>query len=817
MKNFSFKKILPYLVAVVIFVILASVYSAPVFKGQRMDMRQNDAMNYEGVSKELKDFHETTGEYSQWTGSVFGGMPAVQIFPGTTGNKIYPINGYFYNKIFTFPVGILFLYFLGFFVLLRVFRVNPWLSLAGAMAYAFSSYFFIILEAGHITKAFAIAYAPFVVAGIVMIYQRKYLWGTLLTAFFMSLEFVANHPQITYYMGLLMVVFGIVELIDTILKKTWKPFLKSTGCLVAALVISFGVNANVLLPSYEYLKETIRGKSELTSNQEIRTSGLDLDYATQWSYGKTETFTLMIPDFMGGANKRTPGKDSNVYDACIQKGVDRKQAAQIATDPRYTSMYWGTQPFTSGPVYVGAIVCFLFVLGLFLVKGRYKWWLLAATVLSIFLAWGKNFMPFTEFFMHNIPLYNKFRAVSMILVIAELTIPLLGFLSLKEIWDGTIDKKKALKGVLWSLIITGGLCLFFILFRNVLFNFSTVSKDEVSPDMWWLIDALSDDRSAMLLKDSLRSLAFIALAAASIFLYLKGKMNKTIFVVALSAFILIDMWTINKRYLNDDNFVSQKTSQNKFTMTAADEQILKDEDPNFRVFNQTVSPFNDATTSYHHKSIGGYHGAKLRRYQDVIDHHLSQGNIDVFNMLNTKYFISRTQDGIYFARPNPGAMGNAWFVDDYLIMENADEEIAALNTINPATTAVIDRRFDKQLENFTIQKDSLATIKFEEYQPNYLKYTTFSNTPQMAVFSEIYYDKGWNAYIDGTLSPHFRTDYILRGMVIPEGSHTVEFRFEPKTFQTAEKISLFFSLLVYVLLAAAVGFEVYKKFNGSKV
>jgi hypothetical protein len=666
--------------------------------------------------------------------------------------------------------------------------------------------FFIILEAGHITKSYAIGYAPFVMAGIIMIYQKKHLWGTALTMVFMALELGINHPQITYYMGLCVLVYGITELINAILKKRWKPFLISTGYLVLALSVSFAANVNILLPTYEYSKDTIRGKSELTSNQEIRTSGLDLDYATQWSYGKAETFTLMIPDFMGGANARTPGNSSNVYDACVQNSVSKQQTTQIANG---LPMYWGAQPFTSGPVYVGAIICFLFVLGLFVVKGRYKWWLLAATVLSILLAWGKNFMPFTEFFMHYLPGYNKFRAVSMTLVIAEITMPLLGFLALKNIWDGTIEKIKLLNAVKWSLIITGGLCLVFALFKGMFFNFSVASDAQYGlPE--WLIGALEDDRAAMMTKDALRSLAFILLTAAGIFLFLKGKINKSHLTIAFIVLIVFDMWTINKRYVNDSNFVSQKSLQKPFEMTPADKQILQDKDPNFRVFNQTVSPFNDATTSYHHKSIGGYHGAKLRRYQDVIDHHLSKGNMNVFNMLNAKYFISKTQDGAPYAQRNPGALGNAWFVDNYFIVENADQEIAALDTINPATTAVIDQRFNKQLEGFAPQKDLLATIVFEEYKPNYLRYTTSSKTPQMAIFSEIYYEKGWNAYINGKLSPHFRANYILRGMVIPEGKHTIEFRFEPKTFIISEHISFAFSMLIYLFIALAVGYEIYR-------
>ncbi|MCL2041612.1 MAG: YfhO family protein [Bacteroidales bacterium] len=807
-KHFSFKNLLPYFAAIIIFMALALAYSSPVVEGKRL--KQNDITQYEGASKELRDFHKETGEYSQWTGSMFSGMPSYQISVSATGNKIKPAAGYvFGNKWLPYPVSVVFLYCLGFFVLLLVLRVNPWLSLVGAVAFAFSSYFFIILEAGHVTKSFAIAYMPFVVAGIVLLYQKKYLWGTTLTTLFMALELGSNHPQITYYLGLCMIVFGISEFINATLKKTWKPFWLSTGCLVFALGISFGVNANLLLPTYEYSKETIRGKSELTSNQEIRTSGLDLDYATQWSYGKTETFTLMIPDFMGGANARTPGRSSNVYDACIQNNVSKQQAAQIADG---LPMYWGAQPFTSGPVYVGAIVCFLFVLGLFIVKGRYKWWLLIATVLSVFLAWGKNFMPFTEFFMHYIPGYNKFRAVSMTLVIAELTIPLLGFLALKNIWDGTIEKAKMVKGVIWSLGITGGLCLIFALFKGAFFDFSAASDAQYGlPE--WLIGALEDDRAAMMTKDALRSLLFIGLAAATILLYLKEKMNKTLLTVALAVLILGDMWTINKRYVNDSHFVSQKALKKPFELTRADKQILEDKDPNFRVFNQTVSPFNDATTSYNHKSIGGYHGAKLRRYQDIIDRHLSKGNMDVFNMLNAKYFISRTQDGTPMAQRNPEALGNAWFVDDYLMVENADEEIAALDSFNPATTAVIDQRFDKQLEGFVFQKDSAALIVFETYKPNHLKYTTIANTPQMAVFSEVYYDKGWNAYIDGKLVPHFRANYILRGMVVPEGEHVIEFKFEPRIFRMGEALSFTFSMLVFAMIAAAVSYSMIKKFR----
>jgi hypothetical protein len=799
------KKLLPYLVAIVVFVLLALVYASPIFEGKRL--KQNDIKQYEGAAKELVDYHKQTGDYSKWTGSMFSGMPAYQIAGCFTANKTKVFNTYIFgSKLMPYPASVIILYCLGFFVLLLVLRVNPWMSIVGAVAFAFSSYFFIIMEAGHITKSFAIGFMPFIAAGIILLYQKKYLLGLACTTLFITLQINANHPQITYYTMLCMGVFGIVELITTIIRKTWKPFLIATGCLIVAMLISLGVNTNVLLTTYEYSKESIRGKSELTSEQKNRTSGLDLDYATAWSYGKTETFTLMIPDFMGGANQRTPGLNSNVYDVCLQNGVSKQQATQIANS---VPMYWGNQPFTSGPIYVGAIICFLFVLGLFVVKGKYKWWLLGATVLSILLAWGKNFMPFTEFFMHYVPGYNKFRAVSMTLVIAEFTMPLLGFLALKELWNKTVPKEKLLKKTYLSLGITGGLCLIFILFKGVFFNFSVPSDSQYGLPQW-LITALESDRASMLTKEALRSLIFILLAAVALFLFQKEKINKFILVVSIAALILIDMWTVDKRYVNDDNFVSKKAWQNQFSLTAADKQILEDKDPNYRVYNQMVSSFNDATTSYYHKSIGGYHGAKLRRYQEIIDRHLSKGNMNVYNMLNTKYFVFPDKNNAPLVQKNPNALGNAWFVQKYNIVPNADEEIASLDSINPAQTAIVDQRFSKQLEGFACQNDSTATITFEEYKPDYLRYHSETATPGLAVFSEVYYDKGWNAYLDGQPVPYFRTDYVLRGMIVPVGDHTIEFKFEPATFKIGENISFIFSFVFYGLIVAVIVYEIYR-------
>jgi len=805
MEKFTIKSIWPYLTAIVLFIALGIVYFSPVLEGKKL--KQSDITHWKGMSKEIVDFREATGEEPLWTNSMFGGMPAYQISAKYKGAYMKSI-----DKIISLglphPVRLLFLYFLGFFILLLILRVNPWLAVLGAVGFAFSSYLFIILEAGHNTKAHAIAYMAPVLGGIILTYRGKYFWGAALTAFFLALELSANHPQITYYLALIVLLFGLFQFIESIQKKELPNFLKASLVLFIAAIFAIGANISGLWATWEYGKYTIRGKTELTSEQENRTSGLDIDYATQWSYGIPETFTLLMPDFMGGASGRAPSENSKTYEEL--KRVVPGQAKQYL---QYFSMYWGKQPFTSGPVYAGSIMVFLFILGLVVVKGKYKWWLLSATVLSIMLAWGKNFMPFTEFFLHYFPLYNKFRAVSMTLVIAELTIPLLGILALKEITEKGRDSNKTLKELSIAVGITTGLILFIMAFAGSLFNFSAQSDGQLLQAGFpqGLINSLEQDRLSLLRGEAFRSIIFILLASVAIWTIISGKVKKEFAYIALILLVTVDMWAVNKRYLNEENFESARKVDTPYLPTSADQQILKDTDPNFRVLNKTVSIFNDASTSYFHKSIGGYHGAKLRRYQELFDYHISRNNIDVLNMLNTKYIIVPGANNQPEAQLNPGALGNAWIVKDYRLVDDADAEIDALSNFNPANEAIIDKRFDEQLQGFDKKSDPMASIQLTSYKPNELKYNFNSSQEEMVVFSEIYYDKGWNAYVDGEKSSYFRADYVLRAMIVPAGKHEIVWKFEPAVYYTGGTIASISSVLILLLFFGAMGMEIKNK------
>ena len=806
MKNSQFKKLIPYIVAILLFVALSLAYMSPLLDGK--ELRQDDITRHKGMSKEINDFREKTGEEALWTNSMFSGMPAYQISVKYKGNLVTYIDDIFKLGL-PHPANLVFLYMLGFFILLLTLRVNPWLSIAGAIAFGFSSYFFIILEAGHNSKAHAIAYMAPVVAGILMAYRGKYLLGGILTMLFMALEIKAGHPQISYYLVLLMLVFAIVELVDAIRKKHYLAFIKSSVVVVVAGIIAVLTSATNLWATYEYGEYTIRGKSELTTELENRTSGLDKDYATQWSYGITETGTLLIPNFHGGSSQGKLSTGSNTYQALIDNQISKKQAEDII---KAMPTYWGTQPFTSGPVYAGAIVIFLFVFGLFYIKGPLKWWLLAGTILSILLSWGKNFQPLTSFFLDYFPGYNKFRAVSMTLVIAELTIPILAFLGLNEIVKKDFDKKSIIKALKLSLYIVGGFTLIFAIFPGLFFDFNSpndIQYRQSYPD--WLMDAIVADRLSLLRMDAMRSLLFIVIVAAAIWAYVIGKLKVNLLYLVIIGFVIIDMWNVNKRYLSNDDFVKESKIEKPYQKTNADELILKDTDPNFRVLNLTVDPFADASTSYFHKSIGGYHGAKLRRYQELYDHYIkSSFNMGVLNMLNTKYIIQPGQDKKPTVVPNPSAYGNAWFVNDYILVNNADEELEKIGTFKSNSEAIIDKRFSSFLDGFKAGPDSTAAIKLIEYAPNHLKYQSNTSKDQMAVFSEIYYEKGWNAYVDGKLTPHFRANFVLRAMIVPAGKHLVEYKFEPKVYAVGEKVSFASSLLLILLVIGYGVFEIWK-------
>jgi len=788
------KKLSPHLIVILLFVGISFAYFSPVMQGKVLDMP--DIKHWKGMSKEISDFRESTGQEALWTNSMFSGMPAYQISVRYKANLINYV-----DKIIKLgmprPANMLFLYLLGFYLLLLSLRVDYRLSVIGAIAFAFSSYFFIIIMAGHMSKAHAIAYVPMVVAAVLYTYRgRRMLLGGVLTALTVALEINCNHFQITYYLLLILLLIGIVQFVKDLKANNLTSFAKRSGVLVLAALLASGTAITRLSTTMEYGTESTRGKSELTNNLDNKTSGLDKDYATSWSYGIAESFTLLIPDFYGGASQGELTTESETYQELRKRTSNAKQLI------KQLPLYWGDQPFTSGPTYAGSIVMFLFIFGLLFVKSEMRVWILLATIMSIMLAWGKNFMPLTDLFLDYFPGYNKFRAVSMILVIAEFTIPLLGFVALNKFIKSDKSEKEKKKPLQLAFYIVGGLTLLFALMPSMFFDF-VGGQDASLEKNGWPIDALQSDRAGLLSADAWRSFIFIALTFATLWMYLKNKLQSKYVILIVGVLILADMWTVNKRYLNDDHFVRKSKVETPYQPTQADNQILNDKDPNFRVYNQSVSTFNDASTSYFHKSIGGYHGAKLKRYQELIENHIAKGNMAVLNMLNTKYFITPKGQ----AQQNPGTMGNAWFINEINTVANADAEITALNGFNPANTAIVDVRFSEQMIDVL---DNVGTsITLTEYKPNYLKYNSTSLKNGIAIFSEIYYDKGWNAYVDGELKPHFRANYVLRGMQIPAGKHVVEFKFEPSTYKTGETISLASSVILLLLLA----FVSFREFN----
>lgn len=809
MKKIDFKTLLPYITAVIVFLAITMIYLSPLMEGKRI--QQSDIMQFTGMSKEIVDFREKTGTEPLWTNSMFGGMPAYQISVVYQGNVL----GYLDTILslgLPHPANLVFLYFIGFFILLLVLKIDPWLAIAGSIAFAFSSYFFIIIEVGHNSKAHAIAYIAPVLAGIILTLRQKYLLGGIITAIFLSLEIKANHPQITYYLLLMVVILGLFELIYAFREKRIVKLAYSVGILIIAASFAVLTNIATLWATWEYGKDTIRGKSELTDDLHNKTSGLDKDYATQWSYGVGETMTLFIPNFYGGASSARVSENSAIVKALKENNVPQNQISQFTKYP-LPFLYFGNQPGTSGPVYVGAIVFFLFLLGLIIVRGPLKWWLLSVTILSILLSWGHNFMAFTDFFMDYVPGYNKFRAVSMTLVIAEVAMPILGLMALKVLFDQPPDRKKMIKSLQIAAGISGGIALIFALMPGLFLSFTGANDAAIQqqfqfPD--WMMQAIRDERARLVRLDAIRSFAFVILAAGLLWAFLYSKLNKTYVYLILAALILLDMFPITKRYLNNESFTAKTKVEKPFAPTQADQQILQDPDPDYRVFNLTVNTFNDASTSYFHKSIGGYHGAKLRRYQELIENQISKNNMSVLNMLNTKYFILPGEDRKPTAQRNFDALGHAWFVEGVEVVDNADQEMAAITTFSPGDTAIVDKRFESALASYAPGRDSAAFIELTSYAPNQLTYRYETARDNLAVFSEIYYPKGWNAYVDGQLTPHFRANYVLRAMILPAGNHTVEFRFEPSVYLIGEKISLISSVILLILILLLAGWEVRK-------
>jgi len=826
MSKFNINKVLPYITAVILFLIISFAYFPDVLQGKKLN--QHDIQTYKGSAHEILEYEKETGERSLWTNSSFGGMPSYLVANYAPNNWIAQVYHVLdFNHKYR-PASFIFIALIGFFIALLLFGVKPWLSLIGAFAFAFSSYYLIIIEAGHITKVIAMSFMPPIIAGIYHAYNKKILVGSVVMMIFLALQLLVNHLQITYYTLLIILIYFIFEIIRTIKEKKQKNFIKTSLFLFFAALIAVSTNFSQIITAYDYGKDSIRGKSELTIDNSNKTSGLDKDYATAWSYGKLETLNLMIPNLTGGGSSGELSKDSEIYKEFKKLGVGNLD--QIIKN---MPTYWGPQPFTSGPVYIGAIMVFLFILGLFLVKGNLKWWLLSATIFSILLAWGKNLMFLTDFFLDYFPLYNKFRTVSMILVIAEFTIPLLAILALKNIIEKKVTKEEVFKALKWSGGIVGGLILILLINPGIL-SFSAESDTATFSRMFGLqqdaqsqeilksfTTAIEHDRASLFRTDAFRSLGFIAVSALLIWLFVAEKLKETGFIAALGLLILIDLWAVDKRYLNSDDFVSARIAKNPFTESIADKFILKDKDIDYRVLNLSVNTFNDAGTSYFHKSIGGYSGVKMKRYQELIDYGLNGEiniiinavnnssneqqvqsalmSLSILNMLNTKYFILNPN---MLPMTNQFRLGNAWFVNEIKEVENADEEIKAITRFNAERTAVIDKRYKDQFFNFS--KDTSASITLINYAPNKLTYKSKANSDQLAVFSEIYYAKGWNAYIDGKLVQHMRANYVLRAMKIPAGEHNIEFKFEPTIWKTGNTVSLIGSIVFFLIIIGSI-------------
>ena len=845
MKQINLKSLLPVVTGIVIFIVLTFGYFTPLMKGKVIV--QSDMVQNKGMAKEVNDHRDKYDEEALWTNSMFGGMPAYQISIRYPANLITPLRNAFMLN-FPTPANMVFSYMLGFFILLLVLKVDKWLSIIGAIGFGFSAFFFLIIDAGHNTQALAIGYMAPVFAGVILVCRGRYLLGGAITALFFALELVCNHPQIAYYLGLFCAVYVAFEWVARIKQKQYMDIVKGMAVFVIAIVLAVGCNITNLWNTYDYAKYTIRGPSELTAKDENgrqdenQTTGVDKDYATHWSMGKAETLTLLIPGYKGMGDAILIKENKSAL-----KDVDPQLREVVANFPQY----WGAQPGTAAP-YAGAIIVFLFVLGLFIVPGRLKWSLLVITILSIALSWGKNMMWLTDLFLDYFPGYNKFRAVSMILVLAEVAIPILAVLALdkmirtpdlfnQKIKLAFVKTEVTFQNILFiSFGLTGGFALLCYLMPTVFNDFewvrdteilSSYSKSNGADVAQRISEALETARISIFKSEAIRSFFFITAAAVLVWLFVKSKLNKGILIAALGILVLFDLALIDKIFLNDSNFTSKQEAKNPFPETVADKAILEDKDPDYRVFDisDPQQTFNSARTAYYHKSIGGYHAAKLRRYQELIEHQLynnmqsiigtlrenptdsalrvTLSQQGVLNMLNMRYLIYSPD-----APPikNRYALGNAWFVDDVKMVKNADEELEAVGVINPARTIVVDERYKAQLDGFAPKADNSATIKLTDYRTNHLTYESNAASEQLAVFSEIYY-KDWNAYIDGELKPHFSGDWVLRAMRVPAGKHTIEFKFEPAKYYTGEKIALASCLVLFVFVIVSLFFTWKKK------
>ncbi|NNC69612.1 MAG: hypothetical protein HKN90_02200 [Flavobacteriaceae bacterium] len=806
MKN-SIEKLLPFFSAILIFIIASLAYFSPVLKGEKLF--QSDIAQFRGMSKEVADFRKENDAEPYWTNRAFGGMPTYQLSAYYPHNYIKKVD--LLLRFLPRPVDYLFLYFLGFFILLYVLKVEWKLAILGALAFGFSTYLIIIFGAGHNAKAHAIAYMPVVLAGIITVFQKRYFLGFIITTMGMAFEINANHPQMTYYLLFAVLILGIVYLIDAIKQKEIKNYLQAIGLLSVAVVLALGMNSTGLLATKEYASHSTRSKSELTikpngSPKEEITSGLSKEYITQYSIEPAENLNVLIPRFYGGGSRENIGKESQTYEFLKDK-IGRSQAKNFAEN---FPGYWGEQIIIEAPAYIGAVLIFLFVLGAFYVKGTLKKWLVAATVFSFVLSWGRHFQIVTNFFIDYVPLYNKFRAVSSIQVIAELTVPLLAILTLQRFLNAEKSSEEKLKYLKYALYGIGGITLLFVLAGTSLFSFESFRDASMEQQISGISEAFIADRKSLFFKDSLRSFILILLTAGIIWAFIKEKIHKNAVLILLGLLILFDLVGVNRRYINNDDFESKSKNERPFVASEVDQEILKDTSY-YRVANFAVNPLNDGSTSYFHNSIGGYHAAKPRRYEELFEYQIAKNNFEVLNMLNTKYIIFADQQGNVQVQQNTDANGNAWFVSEVEFVDSADIEMKALDSLKTKEKAVIASEFKDFLPKTTFAKDSAASINLTNYKPNELTYVAKVSVDQLAVFSDMYYKNGWNAYVDNELTPHFRANYVLRAKIIPKGEHIIKFKFEPTVIKKGNNITLASYGLWIVILVGWLFIEKRKK------
>ena len=793
--NASLKKFGTHILVILGFVLVSLLYFSPVLKGHKI--YQSDIVQYTGMAKQHTDFREANNSESYWTNSAFGGMPTYQLGAKYPHNYIKKLD--LALRFLPRPADYLFLFLFGFYILLLVLKIEYRMAAFGALAFGFSTYLIIILGVGHNAKAHAIAYMPLVLSGIILTFQKRYAIGFSVTAISSGLELVTNHPQMTYYLLILILILGISYLVQSIKSKEVSAFFKALAVLSLAAFLALGMNATNLLATSSYAKESTRSKSELTINFDgsvrDQSSGLDKAYITQFSYGILETFNLFIPRFMGGGNRENLGKDSETYKAYRALGATPLQSLK---ESKQAPMYWGDQPIVEAPAYIGAVVIFLFVLALFLYHGRFKWWLIIGVLVSLLLSYGKNLSFLTDLFIDYVPLYNKFRAVSSIQVILELCIPLLATLGLSQVFNKEVSSKTKLNALKKASAILVGIAVVFLVFKNSFFDFVGATDGQFL-DYYGasFVEAIRLDRSAIFSDDTLRTLLFTLAAGALIFAYLKQKISQNITITFLVLALVLDLVTVDRRYVNSDNFVTAIQVDIPYQSSSINQEILKDTTI-YRVLDRSD---NSTQTSYFHNAIGGYHAAKLRRFKELQEFHIDKNNFEVLNMLNTKYIIYKDNEDVLRYFENKEINGNAWFVDSVKAVQNADEEIMALAKLKSKLTAISRAsKFDSK----RYSNDSTAAIKLVDYKLNKLVYESNNTADGFAVFSEIYYKDGWNATIDGEAVEHINVNYVLRGLEIPKGTHEIVFEFSPIVVKKGSSIALISSILLLFLILGQV-------------